>query len=139
MPNGILRSALFGAIAKGKRRYIDGEKLAALDGIEISYTGQRLDQGDLDVWESVLHVMRNQPITAYCFRHQFAADLKANGDDEATCRGLGHISAETRRLYGTAGQASKGHRLRPLQIDAERPVKPRPSGPRTKRRGEPKP
>ena len=80
-----------------------------------------------------------QPITAYCFRHQFAADLKANGDDEATSRGLGHISAETRRVYGTTGQASKGHRLRPLQIDAERPVKPRRRGPCTKRRGDPKP
>ena len=45
VPNGFLRSALFGAIAKGKRRYIDGEQLAALDGIEIRYTGQRLDQG----------------------------------------------------------------------------------------------
>ena len=80
-----------------------------------------------------------QPITAYCFRHQFAADLKANGDDEAASRGLGHISAETRRAYGTASQASKGHRLRPLQIDAKRPVKPRRCGPCTKRRGEPKP
>ena len=78
-----------------------------------------------------------QPITAYCFRHQFAADLKANGDDEATSRGLGHISAETRRLYGTAGQASKGHRLRPLQVEVERPVKPRRRGPCTKRRNEP--
>lgn len=39
VPNGFLRSALFGAIAKGKRRYIDGEQLAALDGIEIRYTG----------------------------------------------------------------------------------------------------
>ena len=60
VPNGFLRSALFGAIAKGRRRYIDGEQLAALDGIEIRYTGQRLDQGDLDVWESVLHAVRLQ-------------------------------------------------------------------------------
>ena len=49
VPNGFLRSALFGAIARGKRRYIDGEQLAALDGVEIRYKGQRLDQGDLDV------------------------------------------------------------------------------------------
>ena len=35
VPNGFLRSALFGAIARGKRRYIDGEQLAALDGVEI--------------------------------------------------------------------------------------------------------
>ena len=62
VPNGFLRSALFGAIAKGKRRYMEGEQLAALDGIEIRYTGQRLDQGDLDVWESVLHAVRLQEL-----------------------------------------------------------------------------
>ena len=78
-----------------------------------------------------------QPITSYCFRHQFAADLKANGDEEATSRGLGHMSAETRRVYGTAGQASKGHRLRPLRVEVERPVKPRRLGPCTKWRSEP--
>jgi hypothetical protein len=66
VPNGVLRSALFGAIAKGKRRYIDGEQLAALDGIEIRYTGQRLDQGDLDVWESVLHAVRLQELGSQC-------------------------------------------------------------------------
>lgn len=63
-------------------------------------------------------------VTAYCFRHQFAADLKASDDEEATSRGLGHLSARTRRLYGTAAQASKGHRNRPLRVEAERPVKP---------------
>ena len=66
VPNGFLRSALFGAIAKGKRRYIDGEQLAALDGVEIHYTGQRLDQGDLDVWESVLHAVRFQELGSQC-------------------------------------------------------------------------
>ena len=66
VPNGFLRSALFGAIAKGKRRYMEGEQLAALDGIEIRYTGQRLDQGDLDVWESVLHAVRLQELGSQC-------------------------------------------------------------------------
>ncbi|WP_234264946.1 plasmid replication initiator TrfA [Hydrogenophaga sp. NFH-34] len=66
VPNGFLRSALFGAIAKGARRYIDGEQLAALDGIEIRYTGQRLDQGDLDTWESVLHAVRLQDLGGQC-------------------------------------------------------------------------
>ncbi len=60
VPNGLLRSALFGAIKKGPRKYIVQEQIAALDGIEISYTGERLDQGDLDVWECVLHVARLQ-------------------------------------------------------------------------------
>lgn len=60
VPNGFLRSALFGAIAKGRRRFMSSEKVAAIGGVELSYTGERLDQGDLDVWESVLHSQRRQ-------------------------------------------------------------------------------
>jgi TrfA protein len=66
VPNGMLRSALFGAIKKGPRRYMEGEEIAAQDGIEIRYTGQRLDQGDLDVWESILHVCRFQDMGSQC-------------------------------------------------------------------------
>jgi hypothetical protein len=66
VPNGVLRSALFGAIRKGPRRYMEGEQIAAVDGIEIRYTGQRLDQGDLDVWESLLHVARLQEMGEQC-------------------------------------------------------------------------
>lgn len=60
VPNSFLRSALFGAIRKGRRRFIKGEQIAAVDGIEIRYTGERLDQGDLDVWEALLHAARDQ-------------------------------------------------------------------------------
>lgn len=66
VPNGFLRSALFGAIAKGRRRYMDKELVAAVDGVEIRYTGQRLDQGDLDVWENVLHAVRTQKLGSEC-------------------------------------------------------------------------
>jgi hypothetical protein len=66
VPNGFLRSALFGAIAKGRRRYINGEDLAAVDGVSIRYKGERLDQGDLDVWESVLHAVRIQELGSQC-------------------------------------------------------------------------
>jgi hypothetical protein len=66
VPNGVLRSALFGAIKKGPRRYMEGEQIATPDGTEIRYTGQRLDQGDLDVWESVLHVARQQAMGGLC-------------------------------------------------------------------------
>lgn len=66
VPNGFLRSALFGAIRKGRRRYIDGEELAAVDGVTVRYKGERLDQGDLDVWESVLHAVRQQKLGSRC-------------------------------------------------------------------------
>ncbi len=66
VPNGFLRSALFGVIAKGRRRYVDDEPIAAIDGVEIRYKGERLDQGDLDVWESVLHAVRLQALGSQC-------------------------------------------------------------------------
>jgi hypothetical protein len=66
VPNGFLRSALFGAIKRGARRYLKAELVAAVEGIEIRYTGERLDQGDLDVWQSVLHAVRTQELGSKC-------------------------------------------------------------------------
>jgi TrfA protein len=70
VPNGVLRSALFGAVksARGKdRRQLDGEQMAAVDGVQIICTGQRLDQDDLDVWETLVHAARMQNLgTAVC-------------------------------------------------------------------------
>lgn len=66
VPNGILRSALFGIVRRGRRRYMERETIAAVDGIEIVYTGQKLDQGDLDAWEAILHAVRAQPLGNKC-------------------------------------------------------------------------
>jgi len=63
---------LFGVIRKGRRRYIDGEQIAALDGIDIRYTGPRLDQGDLDAWLAVLHAMRDQKLGSRCRATSYA-------------------------------------------------------------------
>ncbi len=62
VPNGILRSALFGAVKRGKRRYMEREPVAAVDGVDLIYTGPRLDQADLDVWEGALHLARLIPL-----------------------------------------------------------------------------
>ena len=66
VPNGFLRSALFGAIRRGPRRYMKRERIAALEGIEIYYTGEHLDQSDLDVWEMILHIARLQGLGNEC-------------------------------------------------------------------------
>lgn len=66
VPNSVLRSALFGAIKRGARAYLERVKIHAQDGIEIRYTGARLDQGDLDVWATVLHVVREQALGDEC-------------------------------------------------------------------------
>ncbi|WP_447788291.1 plasmid replication initiator TrfA [Pseudomonas farris] len=66
VPNVALRSALFGAISKGHRPYLERVKINALGGISILYTGALLDQGDLDVWETVLHLARMQELGSEC-------------------------------------------------------------------------
>lgn len=66
VPNGMLRSALFGVVKPGPRRFLRDEPVFAQTGVTIRYTGERLDQADLDVWLSVLHVMRAQELGAAC-------------------------------------------------------------------------
>lgn len=59
VPNSVLRSALFGAFGRGKRKYLNREPMASIGGNSIFFTGIRLDQSDLDVWEGIIHLSRN--------------------------------------------------------------------------------
>lgn len=65
-PNSFLRSALFSAVRRGRRRSMLREELAALDGIRMLYTGARLDQSDLDTWLTLLRLAQghdlNEPL-----------------------------------------------------------------------------
>jgi hypothetical protein len=106
VPNGFLRSALFGAIAKGRRRYMDGEQIAALDGVTIRYTGQRLDQGDLDVWESVLHAVRLQSLGSKCRMTSYQL-LKALGKTD-TGKNRAILSKRITRLVASALTVKQG-------------------------------
>jgi hypothetical protein len=58
VPNAALRSALFGAIKRGKRAYQDGVKKASVDGVTVIHTGPQLDQADLEVWEHCIELAR---------------------------------------------------------------------------------
>lgn len=80
VPNSILRSALFGAIKRGRRTFMQGEPIASYEGVTILQTGPRLDQADLDVWEQCMHLARTGGLGT---RIQFAAHgfLKTIGKD----------------------------------------------------------
>lgn len=106
VPNGFLRSALFGAIAKGRRRFIKGEEVAALDGITIRYTGESLDQGDLDAWETILHAVRLQALGRECRLTSYAL-LKALGKTDS---GKNRATLQTRveRLRANAITMKQG-------------------------------
>lgn len=59
VPNAILRSALFSVVGKGARKYNKNIEIATIDGATILFTGERLDQADLDVWEHLLHLAKD--------------------------------------------------------------------------------
>lgn len=61
VPNVALRSALFTA-TRGGRIYIERQKVHAQEGASIFFTGPRLDQTDLDVWETTLHLAQHQDL-----------------------------------------------------------------------------
>lgn len=59
-PNVLLRSALFGVVAPGAREYVRKLLLPTPTGTEVRYTGERLDQGDADVWLALVHLARER-------------------------------------------------------------------------------
>ncbi|KWV82729.1 MULTISPECIES: plasmid replication initiator TrfA [Pseudomonas] len=62
LPNAVLRSALFAVIGKGQRARLDGTTITSQAGIALTYSGEQLDQSDLDLWATLLHLLRNHPL-----------------------------------------------------------------------------
>lgn len=106
VPNSVLRSALFGAIKRGARAYLERVKIHAQEGIEIRYTGARLDQGDLDVWATVLHVVREQALGDECCVTAYQL-LKALGKTD-TGKNRDTLDRRLSRLNATALQVKVG-------------------------------
>ncbi|WP_454867521.1 plasmid replication initiator TrfA [Pseudomonas farris] len=100
VPNVALRSALFGAIKKGPRPYVEQVEINALGGINIVYTGALLDQLDLDVWETVLHLARAQDLGSECRVTAYQL-LKILGKTDAG-KNRTHLDKSISRLKATA-------------------------------------
>jgi len=108
VPNAVLRSALFGAIKRGKRAYQQGVKKASVEGVTVIHTGPQLDQADLDVWQQCLHLAR---IGGLGTRIQFSAA----GFLKAIDRGVGGKDIEWlknafRRLSSSVVEVADGKR-----------------------------
>jgi hypothetical protein len=65
-PNSFLRSALFAAIQGKTRTRLKKQLLGSLQGVSVRYTGEQLDQSDLDVWEQAVHLARRHPLGNVC-------------------------------------------------------------------------
>jgi hypothetical protein len=77
-----------------------------VDGIEIRYTGQRLDQGDLDVWESLLHAVRLQGLGSQCRLTSYAL-LKLMGKTD-TGKNRAILQNRIERLVASALTIKQG-------------------------------
>ena len=61
-PNVMLRSALFGVVRSGRRKYVEEMPLPAIGKFSVAYTGKRLDQADLDIYLQIVHYAREQTV-----------------------------------------------------------------------------
>ena len=65
-PNSFLRSALFSAIQSKDREFLYGVVLASQDGVTVRFTGQQLNQEDLSLWETLVHLAKDEPLGNVC-------------------------------------------------------------------------
>jgi len=85
---------------------MQGEQIAALDGIEIRYTGQQLDQGDLDVWLTILHAVRLQSLGNKCRVTSYQILMSMGKTDSGKNRSM--LQARIERLRATAVTIKQG-------------------------------
>lgn len=108
-PNAVLRAALFAAIqGKGRGWMRRATLIATQGGVTIRYTGEQLDQADLDVWEQALHLARTQALGSECH-------FTARGFLKALRRATGKSNHEwlagvLARLSATSVEISDGRR-----------------------------
>lgn len=62
IPNSVLRSSLFAAIQGKHRRYFNRVIIIDEKDLKIRFTGMQLNQSDLTVWETALHIGRVQEL-----------------------------------------------------------------------------
>ena len=60
IPNGLLRSALFGMVERGRRRLLNNEPLYTSRGTRLKFSGEELDQKDCDVFMAFLELAQGQ-------------------------------------------------------------------------------
>ena len=62
VPNSFLRGALFGVVKKGKRAIVKDEKIFSMSHYDISFSGEYLDQNDLELWDSLIYLAKNKMV-----------------------------------------------------------------------------
>lgn len=82
VPNVTLRSALFGTSRSSRQVYLQRVEILSQKPTTMRYTGPRLDQGDLDVWMTLLHISRDK-LLGLTFKTSAYELLKLQGKTDA--------------------------------------------------------
>jgi hypothetical protein len=61
MPSDFIACALFAGIQGKDAVYVEQERLASINGLNVIFTGRRLTQVHADVWEGIMHLARKLP------------------------------------------------------------------------------
>lgn len=62
IPNSFLRGALFGLIKPGKRVLVGKEKIFTMSQYDLSFSGYRLDQNDLELWDTLMYLAKRDKV-----------------------------------------------------------------------------
>lgn len=112
-PNSLLRSALFSA-AGGKRELLQRVKVASLSNIEITYTGARLGQTDLDIWHGLLGLPRGEDGWREFSGRALLGEIgrqHGKSDREWLEAGVARLSATTVEVRSAGGKVTYGGSL----------------------------
>jgi len=121
-PNSFLRSALFSVIdCKKERSRLKDEVMASQEGITVLYTGDQLNQEDLTLWETLVHLAKDSPLGDVC---EFTAyeilksmDLSTTVDGyERLKKGIDRLVECTVTIKQGRGEF-KGHLINSALID----------------------
>jgi len=108
VPNAVLRSALFGVVMKGRRRFCNELEVPSAGNLKIKFTGLRLDQADLDVWEQCLSLAKENGLGT---RIEFIANhfLEAIGRSKGKSQHK-WLKESLKRLNGAQVEIQEGDR-----------------------------
>ena len=62
IPNGFLRSALFGLVKKGKRSIVKDEAIFSMSQYDIKFSGEYLDQNDQELWDTLIYLAKKNNV-----------------------------------------------------------------------------
>lgn len=124
VPNAVLRGSLF-SVAKQRAHAPKRELLAAVDGIEIRFKGERFNQIDLDLWETLLHLARMQPLgnqvqfTAYSLLKELGRGVGGKDHDDLKEDMMRLLGGGVEITWTAIGKTFAGHLIQSFYRDED--------------------